>query len=307
MTRTRHLRHHKRLSGTRVLSLITVLGVGYISILYITSQGIQDTKIWDLDPSILQDENVNTWSAKSRHLLSETTTASNATTTETTQAPSTTAGKQYPHDYISLAQRRKGGVILHIIGLLYMFIAIAIVCDEFFVPALGIITDKLKISDDVAGATFMAAGGSAPELFTSIIGVFIARSNIGTGTIVGSAVFNILFVIGMCAMVTKGVLELTWWPLFRDVFFYSISLVVLILSFVDGKIDWFEALGLLALYTAYVTFMKFSFRVETFVKQKLSRNKVSKVTSQEEQLKRCEVGQTIHTIFLWLESYKFIL
>lgn len=32
-----------------------------------------------------------------------------------------------------------------------MFIALAVVCDEFFVPSLGVITDKLAISDDVAG------------------------------------------------------------------------------------------------------------------------------------------------------------
>jgi Ca2+/Na+ antiporter len=37
----------------------------------------------------------------------------------------------------------------------------------------------------VAGATFMAAGGSAPELFTSVIGVFISRDDVGIGTIVG--------------------------------------------------------------------------------------------------------------------------
>ncbi|CAM6003113.1 unnamed protein product [Sphagnum balticum] len=41
------------------------------------------------------------------------------------------------------------------------------------------------ISDDVAGATFMAAGGSAPEFFTSVIGVFISNDNVGIGTIVG--------------------------------------------------------------------------------------------------------------------------
>lgn len=63
-----------------------------------------------------------------------------------------------------------------------MFVALAIVCDEFFVPSLGVLTEKLDISDDVAGATFMAAGGSAPELFTSVIGVFIAKSNVGIGT-----------------------------------------------------------------------------------------------------------------------------
>ena len=38
----------------------------------------------------------------------------------------------------------------------------------------------------------------------------------GFGTIVGSAVFNVLFVIGMCAMLSKETLHLTWWPLARD-------------------------------------------------------------------------------------------
>ena len=77
-----------------------------------------------------------------------------------------------------------------------MFVALAIVCDEFFVPSLDVMIEIMGISEDVAGATFMAAGGSAPELFTSMIGVFIAFSDVGIGTIVGSAVFNILFVIG---------------------------------------------------------------------------------------------------------------
>ena len=37
----------------------------------------------------------------------------------------------------------------------------------------------------------------------------------GFGTIVGSAVFNVLFVIGLCGYVAKGNIDLTWWPLFR--------------------------------------------------------------------------------------------
>jgi hypothetical protein len=55
-------------------------------------------------------------------------------------------------------------------GLLYLFIGIAIVCDEVFVPALEIIAERNNLSADVAGATLMAAGGSAPELATSLIG-----------------------------------------------------------------------------------------------------------------------------------------
>ncbi|XP_050013330.1 sodium/potassium/calcium exchanger 2 isoform X1 [Alexandromys fortis] len=191
----------------------------------------------------------------------------------------------YPRDIFSLEERRKGAIILHVIGMIYMFIALAIVCDEFFVPSLTVITEKLGISDDVAGATFMAAGGSAPELFTSLIGVFIAHSNVGIGTIVGSAVFNILFVIGMCALFSREILNLTWWPLFRDVSFYIVDLIMLIIFFLDNVIMWWESLLLLTAYFGYVVFMKFNVQVEGWVKQMISRNKVVKVTAPEAQAK----------------------
>ncbi|XP_074388458.1 sodium/potassium/calcium exchanger 2 isoform X1 [Zonotrichia albicollis] len=189
---------------------------------------------------------------------------------------------EYPEDLFSLEERRQGAVILHIIGMIYMFIALAIVCDEFFVPSLTVITEKLAISDDVAGATFMAAGGSAPELFTSLIGVFISHSNVGIGTIVGSAVFNILFVIGMCALFSKEILNLTWWPLFRDMSFYIIDLILLIIFFLDNFIMWWESITLLTAYFFYVTFMKFNVQVEELVKKFLNRNKVEKVTTDAE-------------------------
>lgn len=177
----------------------------------------------------------------------------------------------YPKDVFTLQERRNGAVILHIFGMIYMFIALAVVCDEFFVPSLGVITKKLDISEDVSGATFMAAGGSAPELFTSIIGVFIANNDVGIGTIVGSAVFNILFVIGMCALFSTKILALTWWPLFRDVSFYSLSLLFLIGFFSDDRIEWWEALILFLSYVAYVTFMKYNAVVEVKLKSFLSR------------------------------------
>lgn len=56
---------------------------------------------------------------------------------------------------------------------------------------------ELKLSPDVAGATFMAAGSSAPELATVVIGVFFAKDDIGVSGVIGSAVFNIMFVISV--------------------------------------------------------------------------------------------------------------
>ncbi|XP_047380935.1 sodium/potassium/calcium exchanger 2 isoform X2 [Sciurus carolinensis] len=204
---------------------------------------------------------------------------------DTSENSTEEAQGDYPRDIFSLEERRRGAIILHIIGMIYMFVALAIVCDEFFVPSLTVITEKLGISDDVAGATFMAAGGSAPELFTSLIGVFIAHSNVGIGTIVGSAVFNILFVIGMCALFSREILNLTWWPLFRDVSFYIVDLIMLIIFFLDNFIMWWESLLLLTAYFGYVVFMKFNVQVERWVKQTINRNKVVKVTAPEVQAK----------------------
>ncbi|KAM8897635.1 sodium/potassium/calcium exchanger 2-like isoform 7-T8 [Spinachia spinachia] len=196
----------------------------------------------------------------------------------------------YPPDLFTLVERRKGAVVLHMFGMIYMFIALAIVCDEFFVPALTVITEKLTISDDVAGATFMAAGGSAPELFTSIIGVFISHSNVGIGTIVGSAVFNILFVIGMCAIFSKEILNLTWWPLFRDVSFYILDLIMLIIFFLDNIISMWESITLLSAYAAYVIFMKCNSSVERFVKNCMNKNQVVEVEVQPKARPRLQRG-----------------
>ncbi|XP_044265950.1 sodium/potassium/calcium exchanger Nckx30C isoform X2 [Tribolium madens] len=188
----------------------------------------------------------------------------------------------FPRDLFTEEERRNGAIILHILGVVYMFVALAIVCDEFFVPALDVIIEKLDIQDDVAGATFMAAGGSAPELFTSVIGVFVSFDDVGIGTIVGSAVFNILFVIGMCAIFSKTVLSLTWWPLFRDCFFYSLSLITLIIFFRDNYIYWYEALVLFSFYILYVSFMKWNQPMERLVKKLIYKNKVTRVRSTDQ-------------------------
>jgi len=168
----------------------------------------------------------------------------------------------FPQDLFTEEQRQYGAIILHIIGILYMFYALALVCDHYFVPSLDVIIETFGISPDVAGATFMAAGGSAPELFTSVIGVFIAVSDVGIGTIVGSAVFNVLFVIAACAFASAKALKLTAWPLIRDTTFYSIALLVLVAFFTDDYIEWWEALILFLWYFAYVIFMKFNAPLE---------------------------------------------
>ncbi|XP_062267910.1 sodium/potassium/calcium exchanger 4 isoform X1 [Platichthys flesus] len=171
---------------------------------------------------------------------------------------------EFPGDLFTNPERKGGAIMLHIVATLYMFLALAIVCDEYFVTALEKICEKLDLSEDVAGATFMAAGSSAPELFASVIGVFITHGDVGVGTIVGSAVFNILCIIGVCGIFAGQVVILTWWAVFRDSFYYTLSVLALIAFIYDGKIVWWESLVLVLMYAGYILVMKFNSSMQRF-------------------------------------------
>lgn len=156
---------------------------------------------------------------------------------------------------------KKPYLALFIPGVIFCFIGLAIVTDDYFVSALEQICEQLNLSEDVAGATFMAAGSSTPEFFASLLGVFVTRDEVGIGTIVGSAVFNILVIIGLSAALAGSVLHLDWRPLIRDSFFYVIS-VLLLLLFTLGPsksgIEWWEGLVLVLTYLIYVLFMAYA-------------------------------------------------
>eukprot|EP00918_Siedleckia_nematoides_P014555 GHVU01031612.1.p1 GENE.GHVU01031612.1~~GHVU01031612.1.p1 ORF type:complete len:636 (+),score=66.52 GHVU01031612.1:376-2283(+) len=151
-------------------------------------------------------------------------------------------------------------VFSHALCILIIFIAIAIICDDFFVPSLEVISERLNLSEDVAGATFMAGGSSAPELFTSVAGV-IVETDVGVGTIVGSAVFNILIIIALTAALAGQVLHLDWRPLCRDSFFYAMSIGCFIGFAWDGWFQHYEAVTLLCLYILYIVLMVFNTRL----------------------------------------------
>uniref|UniRef100_S4R4H4 Solute carrier family 24 member 3 n=1 Tax=Petromyzon marinus TaxID=7757 RepID=S4R4H4_PETMA len=181
---------------------------------------------------------------------------------------------EFPKDIFTNEERKHGGLLLHVFCTMYMFYALALVCDDFFVPSLEKISERLQLSEDVAGATFMAAGSSAPELFTSVIvwceGVFVTKGDVGVGTIVGSAVFNILCIIGVCGLFAGQIVRLTWWSLFRDSVFYTISIIALILFICDEIVSWWESVILIMLYALYILVMKqrFNMKIQTFLGSK---------------------------------------
>ncbi|XP_072515048.1 sodium/potassium/calcium exchanger 3 [Salminus brasiliensis] len=182
--------------------------------------------------------------------------------------PPRAAIHEFPEDIFTREQRKRGAVLLHVLCAIYMFYALAIVCDDYFVPSLEKISENLQLSEDVAGATFMAAGSSAPELFTSLIGVFITKGDVGVGTIVGSAVFNILVIIGVCGIFAGQTVALTWWSLFRDSTYYILSVLALILVIYDGRVVWWESMLLISMYGVYILIMKFNSQIASFVERR---------------------------------------
>uniref|UniRef100_A0A8D3ADQ6 Solute carrier family 24 member 3 n=1 Tax=Scophthalmus maximus TaxID=52904 RepID=A0A8D3ADQ6_SCOMX len=169
---------------------------------------------------------------------------------------------EFPTDLFTNKERTEGAVALHVLCTIYMFCALALVCDDYFVPSLEKICERLNLSEDVAGATFMAAGSSAPELFTSVIGVFITKGDVGVGTIVGSAIFNILCIIGVCGLFAGQAVKLSHWALLRDSIFYTFSITALI-AVRARRLTW-ESLVLILMYAVYILIMKFNGRAHRY-------------------------------------------
>jgi len=117
---------------------------------------------------------------------------------------------------------------------------------------------------------------------------------------VGSAIFNVLFVIAACGVAAPGTLQLSGYPLARDSVFYFIDLVCLMVFFgfvSPGQVEAWEAGVLFKLYIVYCIFMYFSSSVEEKLAEcaderrfrKLDRNRDGQLTgveiSADEELK----------------------
>lgn len=142
-------------------------------------------------------------------------------------------------------------LLFYSLALILSLYFLAVICDRYFVDSLDKISQNLKMNSDMAGATLMAIGSSAPELFVALMALFKSgHESIGAGTIVGSALFNVLVIIGASAMVRKT--KIFWQPVIRDVIFYSLSIIWLLISFGDGLISSFEALVFVVFYGIYI-------------------------------------------------------
>ena len=108
------------------------------------------------------------------------------------------------------------------------------------------------VSEKFIAITLLAGGTSMPELVTTIVAAAKKKGQLALGTIIGSNVFNILFVLGVASLVTHlGVGTMTW----VDFGFLFASSVILALCAYIGKrerINRLEGRLMMTTYVAYI-------------------------------------------------------
>lgn len=112
---------------------------------------------------------------------------------------------------------------------------------------------SLGMSETLVGLTIVAVGTSLPELITSITAALKKKSEIALGNIVGSNIFNILFVLGASAMISPLAVND---KIFTDIAIMIIlTAVLLIFSRSKFKISKVEGAILAAVYIAYLVYI----------------------------------------------------
>ena len=117
------------------------------------------------------------------------------------------------------------------------------------------------ISPLVVGLTIVAFGTSAPEVAVSVGAVLDGKTDIAIGNVVGSNIFNVLFILGISALIAPLVVNI---QLIRQEVPIMIGASLLLLALgLDGRLSLFDGGFLFALLVAYTVFLVVQSRRET--------------------------------------------
>lgn len=108
------------------------------------------------------------------------------------------------------------------------------------------------MSETLVGLTIVAVGTSLPELVTSIVAAKKGESDIAIGNVVGSNVFNILFVLAASAAITP--MNINSQGLCDLIILMAISILTYIFCITKKSINRVEGIILVLMYAAYMAF-----------------------------------------------------
>ena len=113
--------------------------------------------------------------------------------------------------------------------------------------------ELLGVSEAIIGLTIIAAGTSMPELATSVVAAFRKQSDIALGNVLGSNLFNILFVLGGSAAIhpvrTTGLQPLDLWMMI------GVTVILFPMLWTGKRLNRAEGSILVACYGGYLFFM----------------------------------------------------
>jgi cation:H+ antiporter len=127
---------------------------------------------------------------------------------------------------------------------------------KWLVNGAVLIAARLGVSDLVIGLTIVAAGTSMPELATSVVASLRGERDIAVGNVVGSCLFNLLAVMGLAGMVSRGGIAVSPSALHVDLpVMILASVSCLPIFFTGSRISRREGLLFLCGYIAYTAYL----------------------------------------------------
>jgi len=139
--------------------------------------------------------------------------------------------------------------ILKLIAFTIVGLVVILVSSDYAVDAATAIAKIFNISDRVIGLTIVALGTSLPELVTSVTAALRGNGDLAVGNVIGSCIFNILFVLGSSALI----MPIECAPNFLSDAYVAVLATVLLLIFgyTQRKIQRWEGWLLMACYVTY--------------------------------------------------------
>ena len=139
-------------------------------------------------------------------------------------------------------------IILTVIGL-----AAVIFGGDLVVDKASIIATELGMSEALVGLTIVAVGTSLPELVTSVVAAIKKEDDIAIGNVVGSNIFNQIFILGMASTISPLTVAQT---AFADMLvMIGTGVILLIISLMGKKIKRWQGAVMIMAYIAYLTFI----------------------------------------------------
>ena len=124
---------------------------------------------------------------------------------------------------------------------------------DFVVDSASNIALALGMSQNLIGLTIVACGTSLPELVTSIVAAKKGEVDMALGNVIGSNIFNILFVLGMASLISP--IAFIFENIIDILVLVGFSIIVLYFGFTKQKIDKKEGILMLIFYVIYLVYI----------------------------------------------------